>query len=847
MSITRTSQSFSFTEAQMPVRFGRYLLLHRVGADPIGEDFLAAWGIDEGVDQLRVVRCIYPSLAHEAQFMALFSEEARSLSRLSNANVIQVMEVGREGDIPFVAREHVEGVSLKRLIDLADKRQTPWYWETAAYVIQEVLRGLDYVHRREDIHGRPMRMRHGDLRPGNVLVSFHGEVKITNFGSSLFYIVDERTNAQIQAARGDYTAVRQETPVEASVADDLWGVAAIFWTLLVGRPPISDGGNDWQPWIPPSIAGSERSIPKVFDSLFSRMFNPDPAQRFQSAGTLREALLGVMREHAVGHPIDDLTAWVRELAGRDWAQEEHLVRKMLGQDAQLTLYETTEAGTIGPGTTLDDKYHLLRQLGEGGMGVVFEAEHLGLEQRVAIKVLHDRVLDDEIAVERFRREARITSSLGHPNIVGVLDFGETQECYYLVMDFLSGEPLSQRISRGRLPPGEVCEILIPVCDALEAAHRAGVIHRDLKPENIHLTPDGPQLLDFGIAKQTGFEEDPVALTRTGHVCGTVEYVAPEQIRGAKPDLKGDIYSLGVIMYESLVGETPFRGRTAGETLHKAMNEKLVPPRKRTGDLTLPVELEAICLKALARHPDRRYASAVQLKQALIALALPGTETAIHTVPDKQHSSRRRLAVISGLAVAAGLTVVGLAIHIRSGEKAPPVEDPTSTVHHIKKVDPTTDQRGTEARPGGTPTQATPAESANREEVPAKRQVDADEDPDERAKELLATGFRALKRMKLDQAQHCFKAAGKLNAKLPKVYYGLGKVAFQRGQYPEAVSKVQKAIRLRPGYYRWHVYLAQIYMTMGKRQEAIAICRRVLKAHPDDPAAQELLRAAGQPN
>ena len=204
MGSRRASTCFSFSDKEMPVRFGRYMLLSRLAADPIGEEFLALWGVDEGVDQLRVVRCVYPAIAEEAEFVALFSEESRALSRLSSDNVVRIMEVGAEDDIPFVACEHVEGLSLERLIELARLRQAPWPWELAAHVASEMLRGLDYVHTREDVHGRPMGARHGDVRPSNVLVSYRGEVKLTNFGSALHAIVSERTNARLRSLRGRY-------------------------------------------------------------------------------------------------------------------------------------------------------------------------------------------------------------------------------------------------------------------------------------------------------------------------------------------------------------------------------------------------------------------------------------------------------------------------------------------------------------------------------------------------------------------------------------------------------------------------------------------------------------------
>ena len=177
--------SFPFTESEMPIRYGRYMLLKRRNVDAVGEEFLAARGVDDGVDQLRIVRGIYPELASESQFVGLFSEEARTLSRLASDNVVRVDETGSVADIPFVATEYVEGVTLERLLALARALDQKCPWELAAYISAELLRGLDYVHRREDILGKPMGMRHGDVRPANVIISYEGEVKLTNFSSTL--------------------------------------------------------------------------------------------------------------------------------------------------------------------------------------------------------------------------------------------------------------------------------------------------------------------------------------------------------------------------------------------------------------------------------------------------------------------------------------------------------------------------------------------------------------------------------------------------------------------------------------------------------------------------------------
>ncbi len=857
MASRTKSSTFAFSESDLPVRFGRYLLLKRRSDDAIGEEFLSAWGVDEGVDQLRVMRGIYPSVAEEAEFIALFSEEARSLSRLASANVVRVMEVGVEGAIPFVACEHVEGATLARLIDLSSASENRCPWEVAVHIAAELLRGLDYVHRREDVLGKPMSMRHGDVRPANVLVSFNGEVKLTNFGSALYFIADEKTNARVQTYRGIYAPPELASADEATVAGDLWGVSAILATLL-GRDDIASVDSWNQEPGPPAIS-------EILEFL-ERALNKDPAARYEDAASMREVLLGVLRDHSTGHPPDQLGEWTQLLGGEDRTEEQLLVRQMLGQDPRMSLGEAAGGeGRLGPGTMLDDRYHILRPLGEGGMGVVFEAEHEGIGRHVAVKVLHERVLDDEVAVERFRREARITGSLGHPNIVGVSDFGVTREGYhYLVMDLLDGESLGERIQQGVVDPWELARIMAQVCEGLDAAHRAGVVHRDLKPENIFLTSGGARILDFGIAKRTGLEETEQALTRTGHICGTAEYLAPEQVRGQDPDYRCDIYAAGVIIYESLTLETPFRGRTVGETLHKVMSDKVVPPRKRSGNDTIPKRLESICLRALARRPQKRFTSAAEMAESLRDF-LENEEWKDRGAQPSAYSRRKRgrrywlaLSLVVLMGAAAGIALLGFGLKVWQDlhPEQPEIARPEPQEAPEERVETTASVKilnSSEEEPKPEPDAGEKAETAVAKQTAAaalKKSTPARTEPREtkakngRAKELVAEGNRELKRMNIAEAVQLFEQALLHDPRIPQAWYGLGRASFEQGRYAEAAKKMEYALRLSPGQYGWRVYLGRIYHAMDEKDKAITEWQRVLKTDPDNQRAQKLLTKIG---
>jgi serine/threonine-protein kinase len=281
------------------------------------------------------------------------------------------------------------------------------------------------------------------------------------------------------------------------------------------------------------------------------------------------------------------------------------------------------------GATLDNRYRVLRLLGEGGMGRVYEGEHLLIERRVAIKVLREDFTRRPDVVERFRREAKSASRIGHPNIVDVLDFGEAPNgASYFVMELLQGEDLADVLSRyGQLPPERAVLIAFQCCHALAAAHDKGVVHRDMKPENVFLVeregaPDFVKLVDFGVAKMSeldALKEGSGKLTRTGVIFGTPEYMSPEQAAGHAPDHRADIYALGITLYELLTGRVPFEGASFMSVLTKHANKALPPLRELNPNVNASPELEAVVLRALTKDREARFQTMRELAQALEAV------------------------------------------------------------------------------------------------------------------------------------------------------------------------------------------------------------------------------------
>jgi len=286
-----------------------------------------------------------------------------------------------------------------------------------------------------------------------------------------------------------------------------------------------------------------------------------------------------------------------------------------------------DEGDIVPAGTVLGRYRVVRTIGAGGMGAVYEAVHTGLNKRVAIKVLHPTVARDAGIRARFVQEGEIAARIRHPHVVDVHDVATDGGFSYLVMDYLEGEDLSALIKReGPLDPPRIAELLLPVFDAIQAAHDVGVVHRDLKPANVFLARShgdiSPQVLDFGISKI--IQDQTIGgdgLTKTGMVMGTPNYMSPEQVMGTKDlDGRADVYALGAIMYECVTGKRAFDGMSMVETLIKIASGKLDPPRKIRPSISEAFEKVVL----LAMHPDRdtRFASARDLSRAVLPFASP---------------------------------------------------------------------------------------------------------------------------------------------------------------------------------------------------------------------------------
>ncbi|HXJ65335.1 MAG TPA: Stk1 family PASTA domain-containing Ser/Thr kinase [Actinomycetota bacterium] len=328
---------------------------------------------------------------------------------------------------------------------------------------------------------------------------------------------------------------------------------------------------------------------------------------------------------------------------------------------------------------LGERYRVENSIGRGGMAQVYRGTDTVLNRTVAIKVLGPQYAQDQAFVERFRREAQAAARLNHPNVVSVYDTGSDGPVHYIVMEFVAGKTLAEVLSEGdHLTPERSAEIAAQVASALSFAHAAGIVHRDVKPGNIMITPSGEvKVMDFGIARAASAEP----LTQTATVLGTASYLSPEQAQGEPVDARSDIYSLGIVLYEMLTGRPPFVADSAVAVAYKHVRESPTVPSTIVPGI--PADLEAIVLKAMAKNPANRYATAGEMREDLErflsgrpVLATPvmtgdestmlfagdaGAGTAVMTtpLPPEEEEPRRRvwLWVLIGVLIAAAVALL----------------------------------------------------------------------------------------------------------------------------------------------------------------------------------------------
>ena len=637
-----------------PRPFGKYHLLRPLAQGGMGALYLAVSG-DRGLEKLCAVKTVLPNLS-DKEYVGRFRDEAKVVVKLSHGNLVQVFDAGQVGGELYLSMEFIEGKDLRAVWNRCARKGIAFPVDVAVHIIKELCRGLGYAHTFGDL-----KLVHRDVSPPNVLLAYSGEVKLTDFGLASSTLKREKTAPGVIYGKVSYMSPEQARGETLDGRTDLYTAAVLLWEMLTGRQLFPQG--DRQPGDllqdvkhpkidPPSTRASR--VTNDLDAIVMKALAIERASRYQTGEEMRQALAAYLAATSPTTDAARITQFLKDLFGEDIERENADREAMLGKvREQLKATQVIPSGrvsarlaaadsdavttTSGPqmasgslalatpapelvpmqdsagliSQLLDGRYKVNSLIGEGGMGRVYLAEHIEIGKRVALKVLHPVYSRTPEVVERFRREARAASKIGHPNIVDVTDSGTTPDGnVYFVMEYLEGVELAKVIDEhGAMDIGRALHIASQICRAVSAAHQVGIIHRDLKPENIFLVSrdgaaDFVKVLDFGIAKSAELEESRERkLTHPGMAMGTPEYMAPEQAAGKPYDHRIDVYSAGAILYEMLTGVPPYDGENFMEVLTKKATQEPVPPRELRPDL--PEDVERVVQYALSQDPNER--------------------------------------------------------------------------------------------------------------------------------------------------------------------------------------------------------------------------------------------------
>jgi serine/threonine protein kinase len=639
-----------------PRRFGKYLLLKPLARGGMGQIYVAATG-ERGFQKFCVIKKVIAEKTDRGKANR-FLDEAQVALRLSHANLVPTFDAGEVDGEFYIAMELVEGKDLREIWNRCVRTRTRIPLDVALHVAREIARALAYVHSYGDLS-----LVHRDVAPPNILLSFFGEVKLTDFGLARSVLKQEHTAPGVVFGRASYLAPEQARGETADARTDVYSLGIVLWELLTGHQYLQLANLDAATAMslvrhPRPLAPSAKApwVTPDLDAVVMRALAPEREYRFETAEQMRQALSDVIARTSPRVDAERAADFLRTLYGTTAREEREERERLLAESASapeqpargLDGDEPTPlwrrspsssspvsapisgpvSGPVGSpgaapaplgfdftGRVIDNRYRILRKIGEGGMGTVYAGEHVEIGKAVAVKVLHPAYSRQQDLVERFRREARAASRVGHPNIIDVTDFGATEDGYaYFVMEQLDGIDLADVLSHERLiDPARACQIAVQICRALHAAHAAGVIHRDLKPENIFLVArdgqaDFVKVLDFGIARSVS--QGSRRLTNPGIAMGTPEYMAPEQASGSLVDRRSDIYSVGALLYEMVTATTPYASAAAADRAH----EPPQPPREIQPGVS--EELGKIIMQALAPNPDERYQTMAQLEYDL---------------------------------------------------------------------------------------------------------------------------------------------------------------------------------------------------------------------------------------
>jgi serine/threonine protein kinase len=848
---------------------GRLVLLKLLARGGMGDVYLAATTGLEGAERACVVKTVRRDHIHDGSFLARFLDEARVQAQLTHPGVAQVLEAATDDQgEPFTVVEYIEGRSLADVRQRAVQMGARIGWPEAVAIGIEMCQALAHVHERTGIDGSALGIVHRDLSPQNVMIGYGGDVKLIDFGTARGQNRRCHTVAGVVFAKPGYVAPEVARQEVGDGRIDVYALGVMLWEmckggrLLVGDPQrhLEDAAAGLT--VIPPIARSI-AAPAALDEVIGKLTANDPAKRYGSAA-LAVADLAALLSGAPATKSGErgVRTRVAGLMRALWPNEPTKTRgefARLLKDARATMLVEPKTPANGeaeaiasrllkdapndPNVVSGTPYRIIRKIGEGASGLVYEAEHMELGRKVALKVLAPGHASAQDALERFRTEARAVASLSHANLVPLYDFGKSLDGrVFLAMELLAGEPLDKRIRRtGGMDYREAIEIGVETCKALEAAHAAGLVHRDLKPANLFLTKEGGlKLLDFGVAMALAdvATEQKEKRQKGFAIFGTPEYMAPEQVAGEPVDGRCDVYALGCVLYELVTGSPVFEGDSSVVIMGKQLREQPESLRARAPQRGIPAALDALVLRALEKDVAKRFPSATAMREAL---------TATLETPVRRRAQLKRWAS-SATAGALALGFLGV-MRVASGHlpfeprtvaskttelptvPAPPAPEAqvVATIAPPASVAPVVDPTSSAAAQVDLPHEAPPAEVAESGLHHAERSTAREATHEARERALHEARETAKDAMGDTRALKAWALA-----------------AYKAGALREARRAADSWILIESTP-EPHILLAEIMDAMGHRGEARAVLAEVLETHPDSVQARRLAARYGAPS
>jgi len=570
-----------------------YKILEKLGEGGMGVVYKAQ---DTKLKRTVALKFLPPELTRDPEAKKRFIHEAQAASALNHPNVVVIHEIDEFDKQMYIVMEYCQGETLKQLIE-----KETLYLEKVLEIGIQVCEGLTAAHEKGVIHR--------DIKPDNIKVTPKGRVKIMDFGLAKLKGSAKLTSTGSTLGTVAYMSPEQAQGMEVDHRSDIFCFGVVFYEMITGRLPFE--GEHEAAIIysivnetPEPLARYKADVPEGLQRIVDKALDKDINTRYQSTADIIADLKGLQKERTTGGL---LVPQKKRISYR---------RKSISH------------------------YKILEKIGSGDMGVVYKAEDTKLRRTVALKFLPSELTCDPGAKERFVHEAQAAGALDHPNICTVYEIDEAEGHTFISMACIEGQSLKDRIESGPLKLDEALDIAMQVAEGLQAAHEKGIVHRDIKSANIMVTEKGQaKIMDFGLAKLAG----QVRLTRTSTTMGTVAYMSPEQARGEPVDNRTDIWSLGVVMYEVLTGQLPFKGDYEQAVMYSILNEE--PEQITSLRTSVPMELERVVGRALAKSLNERYQQVDEVLLDLRMVRKEGESGISADQPNSLVSKERSIAVM----------------------------------------------------------------------------------------------------------------------------------------------------------------------------------------------------------